>query len=134
METSAWLQYLLADPYNRMISDAAEKQTLENTNTAFDAARGKMRADTLQSGAGESGVARGMSRGLELARGQTQAKNVRDFEQYKVDTGDKRLHDLGLNYLALQNNARSGQPGGNQQDNKTDQYLQYALTIAALFA
>lgn len=129
----SWLQYILADPYNRMITDASERQTLENTNTAFDAARGKMRSDALQSGAGESGVAAGQARGLELSRGATQAKNVRDYEQYKVDTGDKRLQSLLMPYLAQSNAAITGNSTPPPQDNSTQQYLQYAALIASLF-
>jgi hypothetical protein len=132
---NAWLTYLMGDPYNRMISDSAEKQTLDNTNTAFDAARGKMKSDALQSGAAEGGVAKGESNALELAKGNTQAKNVRDFEQYKVDTGDKRLQQLLIPYLAQANNRQAG-VGSNQgsSNDNTQQYLQYASLIASLFA
>jgi hypothetical protein len=131
---NAWLTYILSDPYNRMISDAAEKQTLEGTNTAFDAARGKMRSDALESGASEGGVAKGQSQGLELARGATQAKNVRDFEQYKTDKGDERLKDLLMPYLAQFNNRAAGAGSAPNQGNSSQQYLQYAALIASLFA
>jgi hypothetical protein len=130
---NAWLAYLLADPYNRMITDSAEKQTLENTNTAFDAARGRMKSDALASGAGESGVAGGMSKGLELAKGATQAKNVRDFEQYKTDKGDERLKDLLMPYLS-QINAYMGHPTPPAGPSQSQQMLQYAQLIAGLFA
>ncbi len=134
MGTAGWLSYLMADPYNRMVTDASERESLDATNTAFDAARGRMKADALQSGAGQSGVARGMSKGLELSRGATQAKNVRDFEKYKVDLGDKRLKDMGLQWLNLQNASRGQSQSNQNQGSNSDDYLKLAVTIASLFA
>jgi hypothetical protein len=130
---NAWLAYLMADPYNRMITDSAEKQTLEQTNTAFDAARGKMKSDALQSGASEGGVAQGNANALSLAKGSTQAKNVRDFEQYKTDKGDERLKELLMPYLS-QINASMGHAAPDSGPSKSQQYLQYAALIASLFA
>lgn len=125
------LGYLLADPYNRQITDSAEKNALEGTNTAFDAARGRMRSDALQSGAGGSGVARGQSQALELARGAQQAKNVRDFEQQKVDLGDKRLRELGLPLLAQYNASRGNQTPPQQGPNWGEELLPIALSLLA---
>lgn len=130
---NAWLSYILADPYNRMITDAGERTALDATNTAFDAARGRMRSDALESGAGESGVAAGRSKGLELARGNAQAANVRDFEKFKTEKGDERLKSLLMPFLS-QENAYLGNSAPPTGDSKSDQYLQYALQVASLFA
>jgi len=107
------LQYLLSDPYNRYITDSSERQSMDATNTAYDAASGKQRSQALQAGAGESGVAQGMSAAMNLAKGNAQAKNVRAFEQYKTDTGDKRLQNMGLPLLG-QYNAAKGNPSPSQ--------------------
>ena len=136
INTAAQLQYLLADPYNRNITDSAERQSLDATNTAFDAARGRMLGDQLQSGAGESGVARGMSKGLDLARGNAQAANVRDYEKFKVETGDKRLRDLGLQYMASSPWGKGGLPAStdNSDAQKQQQYQDVLKIALALMA
>lgn len=130
----AWLSYILADPYNRMVTDASERQAMDATNTSFDAARARGVTDALQSGAGESGVARGQGAGLELARGNALSKNARDFEQYKTTLGDQRLQSLLMPYLSNYVAARNGTPPPPAQANNTGDYLKAAVEIAKLFA
>jgi hypothetical protein len=111
----AWSAYLMGDPYNRMMTDAGERSAMATTNQAFDTARNKMRTGAFGSGAEDSGVARGMGRQMEVARGQALSDDVRNWEQFKINKGDERLKSLWLPWMNTYNNAVATAYGQPQQ-------------------
>jgi hypothetical protein len=126
---------LLNDPYN--IPEARLNSMLENTELAYNRAGNEARQQTLGSGAGRGGVAR-LSRGnIEQARGADQARNIREFEQFRTARGDSIIQNLLPSLLSQYNNSEAISRGGQQQSrdggSSTSDYLELAAQALAIY-
>lgn len=110
---ASWAADVLADPYN--IPDDMLREMLENTELAYNRAEGDARQRLLSSGAGRGGVAQGIQGQLGVARGASQARDVRDWTKYRTQLGDERLARLWLPYMSQYNNAIAAMMGAPQR-------------------
>ncbi len=120
---------LLTDILKNGIPEDRLRQMLENTELAYNTAAGKARGLTYGSGAGESGVAR-LSRGnIEMSRGAGKARNLREFEQFRVDSQMRYFDQWLKNY----NNAYAIAQGGAQLPDNGSGWEQFAVELAKIW-
>jgi hypothetical protein len=122
---------LLNDPYN--IPDARLNQMLEGTELAFNRAGNQARQFGLSSGAGHGGVSQMNQGNIQMARGAEQARNLREFEQFRTALGDQRIGSLTDMFWSNMNQGegvlRGTQTGGGSD---TEDWLNYATAVLSL--
>lgn len=128
----AHLAEILRDPYN--LPDDRLRDMMQNTEVGYNKAGQAIKEAGLQSGAGFGGVAGKAGQQVELAKGAEQARNMREYEQWRQETGDRRLNALLLPYLQTVNQAAGVAEGVPAQSgpSSTDQWLQYAMMLASI--
>jgi len=121
---------LLNDPYN--IPDARLNEMLEGTELAFNRAGNQARQFGLSSGAGHGGVSQMNQGNVQMARGAEQARNLREFEQFRTMLGDQRIGSLTDmfwdNYNQSEGVLRGTQTGGGGSD-----WGDYLQAFAAIY-
>ena len=126
----AQLAKLLADPYQ--VSEAPLRQSLENTELAYNTAANRARETAYGAGAGEGGVSKQLRGNIEMSRGADKARNLREFEQHRQEVGDQRLQAY-FQYLDAYNNALAIATGqaqnksGNGSPDYGDLFVKYGL-------
>jgi len=89
------------------IDESQKRQTLQDTELAFNRATGQARESMANTGAGpgRSGVGNANLASLDMARGSAQAENLRGWDQYADQRRLQVLQSLFLPYLNTYNSA-----------------------------
>jgi hypothetical protein len=113
-----------ADPYG-LPNDAGLRASLEATELGYNRAGHQIRAAGLGSGGGHGGVQRGFGAQNELARGAAQARDLREWDQYRIDRGDDTM-DRIIRWQNAYNQAYGISMGVPPEYDSTGDWLQLA--------